>query len=806
MARRELKCYNRAQTQRLQVPQSKKAPQTLSFQGFALDLRSGELFGDDGKTVRLPEQQFQILVMLLERPGQVISREEIRKRLWPSDTIVEFEHSINAAMNRLRQALNDTAENPSYIETLSRRGYRFIAPLSGNGASHAANGSTAAKLATEPVQTGTHARPWLSTAGIALASIVLIAALTTLALRYSAWFGKPSLDFHERDWVLISNFENRTGEPRLDGTLEYAVERELSNSQFVNVVPPERIADALRLMRKPLDTKIDASIGREICLRDGGIRALLTGRVEKVGSTYVLSANLVDPVRGVTVASLSEEDPVNSEMAGAIRRLSDHVRERLGEEHRLVQQNDVQLEKVTTPSLHALQLYTQADQAMRLEDASSHAAIDLLERALQEDPNFASAHLLLGYAYFNTGHKTESKPEFERAFELADSVSDRERFFILGSYYQMVNDPERAIAAFEALLRLYPDHYWCLPNLQGLYVGSNRWQDAVDAGIRRFEISPRDLGVAEYAIWGKAISEQDWEAAKPYINRANELLALQGENPNPYSYTWLKLLPMYEDWVHGDIEQAHAKLILVERTSKPNDLDYFMLGMFHLYLGELEQAHKYFQGLPDPRQSAWAESFLRLLRGENPPLPRSKIVIPSDGLEPSSTRSIFVIRAGMTADVEKAIRKARPQRFPITEGELALAQGNTAKAILLFEQGLKDDSVAWPLEPFYIGTESLARIYEKQGKLADARRVLLQASAAKARTYPDPYFQNNGLISMWMQTQLHLADVDRKMGRVTEAEKIEDELSKLLIFADPDHPILRALQERQYPPKLHAGQ
>ena len=95
------------------------------FEGFELDIRSAELRNPEAKTLRLSEQPFRILLALLERPGELVLREDLRKRLWPNDTIVEFEHSINAAVNRLRQALGDSAENPKYIETLARRGYRW---------------------------------------------------------------------------------------------------------------------------------------------------------------------------------------------------------------------------------------------------------------------------------------------------------------------------------------------------------------------------------------------------------------------------------------------------------------------------------------------------------------------------------------------------------------------------------------------------------------------------------------------------------------------------------------------------------
>jgi eukaryotic-like serine/threonine-protein kinase len=101
------------------------ATQSVRFGPFELDLRLGEL-RKEGRRIRLQEQPFQILRMLLDSPGEVVSREEIRKRLWPDDTVVEFDHSINAAVKRLRDTLRDSADKPRYIETLARRGYRFV--------------------------------------------------------------------------------------------------------------------------------------------------------------------------------------------------------------------------------------------------------------------------------------------------------------------------------------------------------------------------------------------------------------------------------------------------------------------------------------------------------------------------------------------------------------------------------------------------------------------------------------------------------------------------------------------------------
>src|SRR4029077_16710171 len=98
------------------------------FGSFEMDEIAGELC-KDGAKIKLQEQPFQILTILLEQPGELVSREEIRKRVWPSDTFVDFDHGINNAIKRLREALGDTAETPRFIETLPRRGYRFVATI-----------------------------------------------------------------------------------------------------------------------------------------------------------------------------------------------------------------------------------------------------------------------------------------------------------------------------------------------------------------------------------------------------------------------------------------------------------------------------------------------------------------------------------------------------------------------------------------------------------------------------------------------------------------------------------------------------
>src|SRR6266849_10025209 len=149
------------------MPGADRPPHLARFESFELDVRAGELRPLNGAPVRLPEQSLRILVLLLERPGEVVQREEIQKKLWPNDTIVEFEHSISAAVNRLRQALGDSADKPKYVETLARRGYRWMVPVEW------AEGSPAVDQSAAKAQRSRHS---LFRLGIILGLACLLAA------------------------------------------------------------------------------------------------------------------------------------------------------------------------------------------------------------------------------------------------------------------------------------------------------------------------------------------------------------------------------------------------------------------------------------------------------------------------------------------------------------------------------------------------------------------------------------------------------------------------------------------------------
>ena len=166
----------------------------VRFGTFHLDVRTGEL-RKNGTQINLPEQPFQVLEALLERPGELVTREELRHRLWSADTFVDFEHGLNAAVRRLRDALGDSAETPRFIETLPRRGYRFIAPVIQPPAPEGAPDHSEEKTsATLPAPSVTPARPRARARALAVvATTALVAAAALWASGYRPWASASGL-------------------------------------------------------------------------------------------------------------------------------------------------------------------------------------------------------------------------------------------------------------------------------------------------------------------------------------------------------------------------------------------------------------------------------------------------------------------------------------------------------------------------------------------------------------------------------------------------------------------------------------
>ena len=797
------------------VPAPARSVVAYTFGPYEADLLQCEL-RKFGIRIKLERKAWQLLLALLERPGQLITRAELEQRLWGDGVFVDFEHGLNVAVKKVRSALCDSAEVPQFIETIPGEGYRFMAPVERVESKQASEQPRELSSITLPVVVpNLHNQSQRSVARWRWVTVAVFAVL--LATGFLAWteFHHPAPLLHDSGWVLIADFENHTGEPVLDGTLEYALERELSNSEFVKVVPRERTGDVLQLMKKPLDSKIDRALGREVCLRDGEIEALITGRVEKLGKTYVLSVEIVNPATGITSASFSEEDQRDDQLAAAVRRLSGRVRKGLGENPHLVQQSLETLEKVTTPSLRALQLYSAAGTAMaRAVDyrtlQGNPEAAELLELAVKEDPDFASAHLLLARAYLNLSQDEKARPHLDRAFQLADTVPEREGLLIVGNYYETNEEWGKAAQSFETLLRLYPDDSGGIGNLCVVYRLLGRFDQAAELQMRLAELRPHDSHLAVKTVnfltnpllWGpdeRPVGDaykRQLERAQSYAARVLGMLESQRETFSPTDITLLRFELARQQWLVSNIEQANSQFELSMRAHQPGDRVDHLLAGFAMSLGKLHEA----------------QQIVTLMPWQNPPLQAGIAFYRGDLVE---TRRLLgkqskdvtdweaevavplMIHIGMLREAEsiskKLIAHSQHDRIANERGDLtvrgllALAKGETAEGIQLLEPNLQHRPGATGTSLAY---ESLADAYLKQHKINDALRVLQEGTSYRG-------VPGNLSAAYRLRLRLKLADLYRELGRISDAEQVEAGLRKDLAFADPDHPILVALQHRQ---------
>lgn len=217
------------------------APETTySFGLYALDPVNGTLTRDSVR-VRMQEQPFRLLLLLVERAGQVVSREEIRNRLWPQNTFVEFDKSLGVAVLKVREALGDDASNPRFIETIPRRGYRFVAPVHLHDASPE-RGEPADANASDSLK-------WKKKLTRLALGVVLLASVVGAGF----WFYVSKTTIPEHPTIVIGDFENDAGDPVFDGSLRRAVVIHLRQTPYLNVLPDERLRTALQSLGRSPD-------------------------------------------------------------------------------------------------------------------------------------------------------------------------------------------------------------------------------------------------------------------------------------------------------------------------------------------------------------------------------------------------------------------------------------------------------------------------------------------------------------------------------------------------------------------------
>ena len=470
---------------------------------FEVNPRAGEL-RKSGLRIKLQDQPLQVLIVLLEHPGEMVSREELQRRLWPADTFVDFDHSLNSAVKKLREALGDQAENPRFIETLHRRGYRFIAPVEGQlDAAEMRHGSQR-DADSAPLTVSAKA---VASTGIGLRwKLTVAAAMAVLALSVAAYFyfhRTPKLT--EKDTIVLADFANSTGDAVFDDTLKTALSISLRQSPFLNVLPDSEVAKTLQEMTRPASAKLTPEVARELCQRAGS-KAYVAGSIGSLGSEYVLGLKAVNCQSGNTLAEEQVTAASKEKVLNAVGETASKLRGELGESLATVQKFDVPLEQATTSSLDALKAYSLGHRAYN--EKGSAASLPHRLRAIEIDPSFAMGYWAVGSDYSNLGEVGRASEYYTKAFQLREHASEWEKLEITADYYSFVTgELDKAVQTYQEEIQSYPRESQAYGNLGYVYGEQGQYEKATELARQRLTLAA------------------DWVVA--YENLANYALALQ---------------------------------------------------------------------------------------------------------------------------------------------------------------------------------------------------------------------------------------------------------------------------------------
>jgi len=364
----------------------------IRFGVYEVDLRAGELH-KHGVKVKLQEQPFQVLQILLEHPGEIVTREDLRQRIWPSDTFVDFDGGVNNAVKRLREALGDSAESPRYVETIPRKGYRFIGPLNGNGKPVA----VAEEVRSNPKSPAARWGLQIGT-GIGIAAAVLL--LVSL--------GPVPTDFWRQ-------FSSRTNVPQIRSIAVLSLKNlsgDPSQEYFADGMTEELITDlsqisALKVIsHTSIDTYKKSSKSLPEIARELHVDGVVEGSVMRSGDKIRITAQLIYAPEDKNLWAKSYDRDLRDVLA-----LQSTVASAIVDEIRvkMTPQQTARLEKRQAVNPEALDAYWKGQyylsllQRMELvkgqeESAKNgfHQALANFDQAIQRDPNYAPAYL--GYA------------------------------------------------------------------------------------------------------------------------------------------------------------------------------------------------------------------------------------------------------------------------------------------------------------------------------------------------------------------------------------------------------------------------
>jgi len=426
----------------------------------------------DGTRVRLQDQPFRLLTLLVQRPGEIISREEIQRSLWPANTFVEFDKSLGVAVGKVREALADEAGNPRFIETIPRRGYRFIAPVSPeppakglvsaaprDAAGGPAMGETLSDM-TARRRTSSHT--WYRMLALTAAIVAIGFGLYRFGLRRqnAPLAGIASAKVRVRRSVAVVSFRNLPQHPEdnwLSSAFAEMLNTELAADGELRMISGEDVERAKRDLRLTDEDSLSSdTLGR--LRKNSGADVVVLGSyalLPEKGETRIrLDVRIQDTARGETIAEqafVGDED----HLFELVNQAGASLRKNLGSTP--ISGEAYAQARAAMPSAPlAVRLYTEGK--ARLWEFDSIHARELLIQAIAVEPNFPLAHAALSEAWSHLGYTLKARDEAERALSLSQDLGQEEKLLVQAEYYYTLTDHAKTTEVYRSLFSMFPDN------------------------------------------------------------------------------------------------------------------------------------------------------------------------------------------------------------------------------------------------------------------------------------------------------------------------------------------------------------
>jgi eukaryotic-like serine/threonine-protein kinase len=569
--------------------------------------------------------------------------------------------------------------------------------------------------------------------------IAALAIVIVIAIRYLYVHRMPKLTTD--DSVVLADFTNTTGDPIFDDTLKQAISVQLAQSPFLNILSNARIRSTLKLMAKPAGTRLTPEIASDLCQRAGG-KAYISGSIANLGSQYVIGLDAINCKTGDPLAQQQVTAENREHILKALDEAATKLRKKLGESLSTVEKFDAPLDQATTPSLEALKALSVGIKT--LQEKGSAAAIPFFNHAIELDPNFAAAYGALGISYSNLREPGRANENLQKAYNLRDKVSEREKFRISASYYLLVTgELEKAIQTYELWAQTYPRNSEPFGNLGVDYTYLGQYEKAITASLEDLRLNPGSAAAYTNLVGLYPAMNQLDHATTKY----QEAIAHKVDNPvlhgNRYGVAFLE----------NDLAEMQRQVAAA--AGKPGeDVLLSFQSDTEAFYGRLANARKLSQRAIDSAQgndsketaAAWRmNAALREAEFSNTVRARQEIVA---ALGEAPTRDVSVLAAlawARIGDIDRADRMAHDlaERYPLNTAInrywlpaiyalMEIKRGNPTKALedlqttTQYELGtpLPQFEVGGSLYPVYVRGEVYLLLHKGKEATAEFHKFL----------------------------------------------------------------------------------